>query len=30
MFEAADAIYQWAIKQTYVDPDNIVIMGYSI
>ena len=30
MFEAADAVYQWAIKQAYVNPDNIVIMGYSI
>ena len=30
MYGSADAIYQWAIKQVYVDSDNIVIMGYSI
>lgn len=30
MFNAADAVYQRAVKQNSVDPNNIVIMGYSI
>ena len=30
MFDAADVVYQRAIKHNSVDPNNIVIMGYSI
>ena len=30
MFKAADLMYEWAIKQDFVDTDNIIIIGYSI